>query len=66
MAKGRTKKKRNKICPAGIAWAKKPLTPTLQLMQIWRPVNIVKILTTQKKVKDEKYKSTRVPLRSYV
>lgn len=25
MAKGRTKKKKgNKICPAGIAWAKKP------------------------------------------
>ena len=24
MAKGRTKKKGNKICPAGIAWAKRP------------------------------------------
>jgi len=47
MAKKKTGRK-NKICPAGIAWAKRTLP-----MQIWQLVNIVKILTTQKKVRNE-------------
>ena len=45
--KGRTKKG-SKICPAGIAWAKRTFTNILQHMQIWLQANIAKTLTTVK------------------
>ena len=50
--KGRTKG--NKICAAGISWAKEHLINTHLPMQIWRQVNIVKILITEKVKKRNK------------
>jgi hypothetical protein len=46
MAKGRTKKKGNKICAAGIAWAKR--TFDRYPSATWQRVSIAKTLITQK------------------
>ena len=40
------KRKGNKICAAGIAWAKEPLIHIRQRMRIWQRASIVKILIT--------------------
>ena len=50
-SKRQKKKKGNKICSAGISWAKRTFLPILQHMQIWLLVSIVRILIMQKEQK---------------